>query len=92
MITANEIMNMIKKSISDAQVKVEDMTGGGDHFEISVVSAAFKGKLLIDQHRMVQAALEEGLEDGRIHAVKIKTKLPASEIKQSGFNDLNIIG
>ena len=86
-----EIINLIQRSILDAQIEVEDMTGGGDHFEITVVSAAFKGKLLIDQHRMVQAALEDALNDGRIHAVKIKTKLPGDEIKSKG-NDLNIIG
>ena len=74
MIDPQEIVEMVKKSIPDAQVHVDDMTGGGDHFEINVTSAAFKGKLLIDQHRMVQAALEEGFKDGRIHAVKIKTK------------------
>jgi len=50
------------------------MTGGGDHFEVTVVSGAFRGKMLIDQHQMVHAALEPLKE--RIHAVKIKTLIP----------------
>lgn len=72
-ITPSEIKNLIGKAIPDAQVEVEDLTGGGDHFQILVVSAQFKGKLLIDQHRLVQKALEEAMNDGRIHAVQIKT-------------------
>ena len=93
MITSSEISDLIKKTISDAQIEVEDMTGGGDHFEISVISAAFKGKLLIDQHRMVQQALREAFDDGRIPAVQLKTHLPGEETKKrDSNNDLNIIG
>jgi stress-induced morphogen len=78
---SEEIAQLIKQSIPDAEVKVEDMTGTGDHFEILVVSSAFKGKMLIDQHRLVQQALKEAMEDGRIHAVHIKTKLPGDQTK-----------
>lgn len=68
---AEEIQVIIQKAIPDAEVTVQDMTGGGDHFEVTVLSPAFRGKLLIEQHQMVHRALEP-LKD-RIHAVKIKT-------------------
>ena len=66
-----EIQSCIAKAILSAEVTVQDMTGGGDHFEVVVLSPAFRGKMLIEQHQMVHAALEP-LKD-RIHALKIKT-------------------
>lgn len=72
-ISFEEIEKMIQEAIPDAAVRVEDMTGTGDHFEIEVVSAQFQGKNLIQQHKMVFAALQKEM-DGRIHAVKLKTR------------------
>ena len=65
---------MILVKIPDAAVRIEDMTGTNDHFEIEVVSGEFKGKTLIQQHKMVFDALQKEM-DGRIHAVKLKTIL-----------------
>ena len=66
---------MIRSNLPDAKVEVRDMTGGGDHFEILVISKAFAGKTLLEQHRMVFAALENEM-DKRIHAVQLKTRTP----------------
>jgi acid stress-induced BolA-like protein IbaG/YrbA len=82
----SEVAQLIKKGIAGAEVKVEDMTGTGDHFQILVVSSAFKGKMLIDQHRLVQQALKEAMDDGRIHAVHIKTQTP-EESARKGAQD-----
>ncbi len=71
MTLAEEIQSLVCKGIPASEVTVQDLTGGGDHFEVIVVSAAFRGKMLIEQHQMVHTALE-ALKD-RIHAVKIKT-------------------
>lgn len=56
-------------------MSVEDMTGTKDHFDIVITSAEFRDKPLLEQHRRVQAALA-GEMDSRIHAVKIKTRIP----------------
>ena len=64
---------MILAALPDAKIEVRDMTGTGDHFEISVISKNFSGKPIIEQHKMVFAALEKEM-DKRIHAVKLKTK------------------
>ena len=77
MITTEEIESMILKKIPGAGVSVSDMTGTGDHFEVQVSSELFKGKPLIEQHRMVFAALEKEM-DRRIHAVKLKTLVLSS--------------
>ena len=71
MTLAEEIQVTLQKALPGSEVTVRDMTGGGDHFEVIILSPAFRGKLLIEQHQMVHAALE-GLKD-RIHALKIKT-------------------
>lgn len=57
-----------------AEVSVEDRTGGGDHFQVTVVSPAFDGVPLIDQHRRVNEALAAPLADGSIHELRIRTK------------------
>ena len=88
-----EVENLIKQAIPDAHVKVEDMRGSGDHFEIYVVSKTFEGKLLVDQHRIVQKSLQAAFGDGRIHAVQIKTETPAQWAKKnSNQDDFKIIG
>jgi stress-induced morphogen len=57
-----------------ASVEVEDRTGGGDHFQVTVVSADFDGVALIDQHRRVNDALAAPLADGSIHELRIRTR------------------
>lgn len=89
----NEVVHLIKQAIPDAHVQVEDMRGTGDHFEVYVVSKAFEGKLLVDQHRMVQKSLQGAFEDGRIHAIQIKTETPAQwSKKRPSSDDFKIIG
>lgn len=56
------------------EVSVEDRTGGGDHFQVTVVSPVFDGMPLIDQHRRVNEALAAPLADGSIHELRIRTK------------------
>ena len=74
MTLAQEIHSAVSKALPNSEVTVRDMTGGGDHFEVIVVSSAFQGKMLIEQHQRVHAALEP-LKD-KIHAVKIRTLAP----------------
>lgn len=68
----DEVSELIRNQLTDAEVKVADMTGTLDHLEILVVSDAFKGKMLIDQHQMIMDILKDSLKE-KIHAVKIKT-------------------
>ena len=75
MITFEEIKRLIQARIPGAEARVFDMTDTGDHFEIEVTSKEFAGKTLLEQHRMVYAALEAEM-DKRIHAVKLRTLTP----------------
>ncbi len=56
------------------ELTVEDRTGTGDHFQVTVESPAFDGLPLLDQHRRVNDALAAPLGDGSIHELRIKTK------------------
>ena len=70
------IDRLVREALGDAEVRVDDLTGTGDHLEVVVVSGRFRGKPLLEQHRMVMDALRERLRDD-LHAVKIKTLVPA---------------
>jgi stress-induced morphogen len=56
------------------ELRVEDRTGGGDHFQVTVASPRFDGLPLLEQHRLVNDALAAPLRDGTIHELRIKTK------------------
>ena len=76
MMTAEEIKSILETRFLGAEINVEDLTGTFDHFEVRVIALDFQGKGLIEQHQMVNQALAGPLEDGRIHALKIKTMTP----------------
>ena len=74
MISKEDLTVYVQRSLTDATVSVTDRTGTMDHFNIQVVSDLFKGKNLLDRHRMIYQALDEPMKDGRIHALEIKAK------------------
>jgi acid stress-induced BolA-like protein IbaG/YrbA len=70
------IRTSIKEAIPDATI---DVTGGGGHYTISVVSAAFAGKSMLESHRLVYAAIAHLMKGDRapVHAVDtLKTRTP----------------
>jgi len=72
---AEAIRALLEDAFPDAvELSVEDRTGTGDHFQVTLASPAFDGLALLDQHRRVNAALAEPLRDGSIHELRIKTK------------------
>jgi len=70
-----EIETLIKASIPDAQVTIEDLRGDGDHYAAYVVSDAFKGKSRVQQHQMVYQALQ-GRMGTELHALALQTSAP----------------
>ncbi len=77
MITPEEIKQTLSNALPLTLVETKDLTGGGDHWQVIIVSAAFEGKNLLEQHRIVNDALKEPLADQRIHALALKTYSPA---------------
>ena len=71
---ADVIRVLLDDAFRGDEISVEDRTGGGDHFQVTVVSASFNELTLIQQHRLVNAALAAPLADGSIHELRIRTK------------------
>ena len=73
--TTSELQQRIEDALPGAEVAVEDLTGGGDHFRAEVVSDRFEGLSRIQQHKLVYDVF--GAEvGGPIHALSIKTSTP----------------
>jgi stress-induced morphogen len=71
----DRLESLLRDAFPDAaELSVDDRTGGGDHFQVTVASPRFAGLSLLDQHRLVNDALAEPLRDGTIHELRIKTK------------------
>ena len=72
---AEAIRAVLSRAFPDAaELTVEDRTGTGDHFQVTLASSAFDGLPLLEQHRRVNDALAGPLRDGSIHELRIKTK------------------
>jgi stress-induced morphogen len=84
MISADEIKSTLEKALPGSTIEMQDLTGGGDHWQVFIVSPAFEGKALIEQHQLVYGALKEELGDQRIHALALKTYTPAQWQKLAG--------
>ena len=81
-----ELEQRIAAALPGADVKVEDLTGGGDHFRAEIVSDRFEGLSRIQQHKLVYDVFGDEI-GGAIHALSIKTsspKQPARPAAQGG--------
>ncbi|BAC08427.1 BolA family protein [Thermosynechococcus vestitus] len=76
MVTPEQLTTLIQSRLPDAFVQVQDLTGGGDHYEAVVVSAAFEGKRLVQQHQLVYSSLKDLMASNELHALALKTYTP----------------
>jgi acid stress-induced BolA-like protein IbaG/YrbA len=72
-VDAETIRKLIEAGLPGARVQVQG--DDGVHFEATVVSDAFAGKLPLARHRMVYATLGD-LMGGAIHALALTTLTP----------------
>jgi len=75
-VTQDEIKTTLEKALPDAVVRVDDLTGGGDHFQVWIIAPVFAGKSLVEQHQMVYGVLKDALGSEQIHALALKTYTP----------------
>jgi stress-induced morphogen len=74
-VASEQLRSLLQAAFPEAtEIAVEDRTGGGDHFQVTIASPAFEGLPLLEQHRLVNTALAGPLADGTIHELRIKTK------------------
>jgi len=67
-----EIKNLIKEAIPDADIKIEDLAGDENHYSATIKSKIFTGKSKIDQHKIVYKALK-GKMGNELHALALNT-------------------
>jgi stress-induced morphogen len=72
-----ELQQRIIAALPGADVKVDDLTGGGDHFRAEIVSDRFEGLSRIQQHKLVYDVFGDEI-GGAIHALSIKTSTPGA--------------
>ena len=72
---ALEIEALIKDSLPDARVTIEDLAGDGDHYAAHITSSAFAGKSRVQQHQLVYQALR-GRMGNELHALALQTAVP----------------
>lgn len=80
----DEVEKLITTELSDAKVIVSDLTGGGDHLGVLIVSDEFKGKMLLQQHRLVMDILSGKFKED-LHAVQLKT-MTYEQAEKQGIN------
>jgi stress-induced morphogen len=74
-VAAERLESLLREAFPEAnELRVEDRTGGGDHFQVTVETPRFAGLPLLEQHRLVNDALAEPLRDGTIHELRITTR------------------
>jgi stress-induced morphogen len=83
MMEPRDVESLLGKAFPDAEIELVDLTGTKDHYQARVVSSAFEGKTLIEQHQLVYRALGDAMS-GPIHALALKTYTPAAWSKASG--------
>jgi stress-induced morphogen len=76
--SAEEVRERIERELPGAEVRVEDLTGGGDHFRAEVASSRFEGMSRIEQHRLVYDVFGSEI-GGPIHALSLKTSVPQGD-------------
>ncbi|NOK37118.1 BolA/IbaG family iron-sulfur metabolism protein [Corallococcus exercitus] len=76
MLDAEMLRRYLLEALPGSEVELNDTTGTGDHFEARVVSPAFTGKTMVEQHQLVYAPLQPWLKSGELHALALKTYSP----------------
>lgn len=88
--TRDVLLDKLTRALAPAELEIEDDSdkhrghkgaGGGGHFSVYIVSAAFDGKGLVARHRLVYDALATEMT-GAVHALALRTLTPAEAARQ----------
>ena len=68
-----QMENILSTALPKAKIVV--VSEDNSHFAVSVESALFLEKSLLQQHQIVQKPLQAFIESGEVHALSIKTSI-----------------
>ena len=77
-----DIEALIREGVPGATVRVVDLVGDGNHFQATIVAAAFAGKARVARHQLVYQSLKGAMTD-RVHALSIKAYTPDEWARQA---------
>jgi stress-induced morphogen len=83
MLEPSKVQELLARAFPGADIELVDLTGTQDHYQARIVSDAFAGKSLIEQHKLVYGALGDAM-NGPIHALSLKTYTPEVWAKMTG--------
>lgn len=75
MFSAERIKEILERELPDCTAQVVDDVNDGEHFTARVVSSAFAGRNLVQQHQLVYKALGHHMHSD-IHALALRTFTP----------------
>lgn len=67
---ADEVKQLLQSQLPDCQIEV---SGDGNHFDITVIGEVFEGLNAVKKQQLVYAGLNQQIADGSVHAVNMKT-------------------
>ncbi len=79
-INAEQIKTLIEAGVPGAEAQV---SGEGDKFDAIVISAAFDGKNMVQQHQLVYGSLGTLMQENVIHALSLRTYTPEQWAQQT---------
>ena len=71
-LTPEQITEMIKKKLPDAEIEIIDLKGDNNHYHAKVISQKFKGVSKLKQHKMVYEAIGSHMGT-TLHALMLTT-------------------
>lgn len=72
-IAKDDLYQIIKKSFPEGKIEIVDLASDNNHYSITIIDKSFAGKSRIEQHRMVNLALNKELRSDILHAMQLKT-------------------
>lgn len=81
---AQELKQRIETLAPETVATIKDLTGTQDHWQAVIVSPAFEGKMMLDQHKMIYALLDAEIQSNEVHALTLKTYTPEQYKKFGG--------
>lgn len=74
-LTPQQMKTRLESSYPEAQIRVTDLTGTEDHYEVFISSKTFQGMSRIQRQRHVMAVFQEELKTGEVHALTLQIEV-----------------
>jgi acid stress-induced BolA-like protein IbaG/YrbA len=81
--TPDKLKSRIEQLAPGTKAEVVDLTGTMDHYQATIVSPAFEGKMMMEQHRLVYGLFKSEIDSNEVHALTLKTYTPEQYTKNS---------